>query len=276
MELAPWIAALSPAGLLAAVLWFARKLILTRLVKSVEHEFDSKLENVRAELRASEELLKAELRAKEAQIEALRSGAMTALASRQMALDNRRLEAVDQLWSAVTALAPARVISNMMAVINFEEAAKRAEHNPRLRGVFELFGSGLDLKSLDLSAAQISRPFVSPLAWAIYSALVAISMHAVMRCEVLKAGIGAEDFMNTDAISNLLKAALPHQTDYIDRFGPSGYNLLLAELDSKLLQEFNAMLSGASADKASLEQAAEILRLSNEVSKELDSTKYSA
>ena len=275
MELISWISALVPAGLLAAVLWLGRNLILTRLRESVKHEFNSELEVLRSQLRESEELLKAELIAKGAEIEALRSGAMTALASRQMALDNRRLEAVDQLWSAVTALAPARVVSQIMSVIKFEKAAEYAERNPKVRALFELFGSGVDLKSLDLTGAQKSRPFVSPMVWATYSAMLVISMQAVIRCEALKAGIGATDLTNTEGICKLLKAALPNRAGYIDKCDPAGYYFLLEELEAKLLQEFNAMLSGASADKASMEQAAEILKLANEVSNELNSTKNS-
>ena len=107
MDLTVWFPSLTTTALFAAALWLGRKVISTRLTKSVEHEFNKKLESVRSQMRDSEERLKAELRTKEAEIAALRSGALTALASRQMAMDNRRLEAIDQLWASVTALAPA-------------------------------------------------------------------------------------------------------------------------------------------------------------------------
>ena len=124
MNVMDWIPATATTLVLAGLLWLMRSLIATRLAKSVQHEFDAKLEKLRAQFRKSEEVLKADLRSKETEISALRSGAMTALANRQIALDRRRLDAVDQLWSAVTALAPARVISHMMASIKFEAAAK--------------------------------------------------------------------------------------------------------------------------------------------------------
>ena len=86
MALVGWLPALTTTGLLAVALWLTRNLILTRLTNSVEHEFNAKLETLRTQLRESEERLKADLRAKEAEITALRSGAMTAMASRQMPL----------------------------------------------------------------------------------------------------------------------------------------------------------------------------------------------
>jgi hypothetical protein len=83
MDLINWIPAVSTTSLLALALWLMRSLIVTRLKRSVQHEFDTKLEILRTELRNSEELFKAELRAKDAQIELLRSGAISGLASRQ-------------------------------------------------------------------------------------------------------------------------------------------------------------------------------------------------
>jgi len=53
MELIPWFPALTTTGLLAAALWLGREMISTRLTKSVQHDFDKKIEAVKADLRAS-------------------------------------------------------------------------------------------------------------------------------------------------------------------------------------------------------------------------------
>jgi hypothetical protein len=58
-----WLPSLTTGGLVAAVLWLARNLIITRLTRSVQSEFDSKLEELRAELKG-----------KQAQFDSLRSG----------------------------------------------------------------------------------------------------------------------------------------------------------------------------------------------------------
>lgn len=257
-------------AILAVVLWLGRKLIATRLTKSVQHEFDTKLESLRTELRKKEELLKADLRSKEAEIAALRGGAMTAMASRQVALDSRRLEAVDQLWAAVTALVPARIISSFVTVFKFKEVAEETSRNAKLREMFAMVGSGFDPKKLDLSSSAKARPFVSPMAWALFSAYRAIAMQAVAKLEIIKLGIGAKDILDKDAIAKLVKAALPHHEAYIDKFGDAAYHYLLDELETRLLDELQKMLAGVEADRASVEQAAEILRRSNEL---MDSAK---
>jgi len=262
-----WIPAISTSGVIAIILWLFRNVIITRLTKSVEHEFNIKIETLRTELRQGEERLRADLRAKEAEIAALRSGAMTALVSRQVAVDKRRLEAVDQLWAAARSLGHARRISSIMSVIKFEAAAEHAEHDPKLREFFEKLGLGFDIKSIDVSESDKARPYVSLMAWATFSAIHAVSMHAVIRWHILKSGLGNKDFSKTESINKLLKTALPHQATYVDTHGSDGYHFLLEELDTKLLSELRAMLAGGEADKVNLEQAAEILKQSNELFK---------
>lgn len=129
MDLTPWIPSVMTTSLLGIALWLGRNVIKTRLTNAVAHEFNTKLEAMRSEFRQREELLKADLRSKEADIAALRAGVMNAMASRQMAIDKRRLDAIDQLWAAVTALAPAKVVSSFMAVFNFEATAAEAARN---------------------------------------------------------------------------------------------------------------------------------------------------
>ncbi len=273
MDLMSWLPSITTTTLLALALWLSRNLIATRLAKSVEHEFNTKLESLRAELRKNEELFKADLRSKEAEIAALRGGAMTAMASRQVALDKRRLEAVDQLWSALTALGPAKAISSLMAIVKFETAAERASKDAKVREMFTMMGAGFDPKKIDLSDSAKARPFVSPMAWAVFSAYQAIAMQAVLKLEIIKSGIGGKDLLDKDAIAKLVKAALPHQAAYIDKFGEAGYHYLLEELEGRLLDELRKMLAGVEADKSSVEQAAEILKRSNEL---LDSVRQRA
>lgn len=162
MNFADWFPAITTTGLLAAVTWLSRNLTPYSTYKTVEHEFDIKLEKMCSQLRGNEDRIKADLRTKEAEIAALRGGAITALASRQIASDKRRYEAVDQLWSSVIALSRARYICNIMSTIKFEVAAQRTERNPRLQEVFKSFDAGFDLKKLDLSGRRKSSTISVP------------------------------------------------------------------------------------------------------------------
>ncbi len=266
MDLTPWIPSVMTTSLLGIALWLGRNVIKTRLTNAVAHEFNTKLEAMRSEFRQREELLKADLRSKEADIAALRAGVMNAMASRQMAIDKRRLDAIDQLWAAVTALAPAKVVSSFMAVFNFEATAAEAARNRQFRQLFEAMGTSFDLKSLDLSGAAKARPFVSSMAWALYSAYSAICGVGLIKLQILKSGVEGKDWLRTDVIAKLVRTALPHRSASIDQHGDAAYYGLLDELEQRLLEEFRKMLAGEETDKAGLERAAEILKLSTEIS----------
>jgi hypothetical protein len=256
--------------LLGAALWLGRELVSKRLTKAIEHEFNVKLETLRSEISASEARLNAELRVKETDIAALRSGALSALSSRQVALDKRRLEAVDQLWASAIALGPARAIAGMISTFNFEVAAERAVKEPKLRAIASMIGNNFDPSKLDLSAAEKARPFLTPMVWAVYSAMRAVAMHGVMRWMVIKGGLGSANFVNDESVKELIKAVLPHWSEYLDKHGASVYYNACEQLEARLLVELQIMLSGSVADQYSIEQSLEIMRLSNKVLNEAE------
>lgn len=264
MTFLDWLPAITTTSLIAVALWLARNLIRTRLTKSVEYEFNTKLEALRTELRKAEEQFKADIRTKEAEMAALRGGVLNAMSTRQVALDKRRLEAVDQVWSAVNSLAPAKRISAQMAIIKFDVAVEETGKKLNARQVFQIMGSGFDLKKIDLAGAAKARPFLTPMAWALFTAYQAIVMQSVVKLELLKSGVG-KDFVDHKTTANLVKLALPHYAAYVDEHGDAGYHYLLDELEQRLLQELQRMVSGAESDKASVERAAEIVKLSGEL-----------
>jgi hypothetical protein len=264
MQLIDWLPALSTTALLAVALWLSRKLIETRLTNAVRHEFDTKLETVRADFRQKEELLRADLRSKEADIAALRSGAMTALATRQAALDKRRLEAVDELWAAVVELGPAKALSILVATFKFDAVAEEAKKNPKMRQLFEMIGQNIDPYKFIAVPADKARPFLSPIVWALFSAYRAIAMQGLVKVQIVKSGLDA-DLLAKDAIAELIKTALPHHQLYVDKVGDKGYHLLLEELERRILDAITDMLAGKEGDTATVQQAADIVRLSDEV-----------
>ncbi len=265
MDFTDWVPSLTTAGVVAAALWLGRSLLITRLRNAVQHEFDAKLESLKTELRASEEQLKADLRRKDAQIEALRGGALSGLASRQSLLDKKRVEGIEKLWSAVVAMGPAEVALAWMATVKFEAAAKETATNPKFREIFEVIGGSIDLDKMKLAKASHVRPFVSDLSWAIFSAYQAIGIHAVSQLMMLKSGLGQPDFLNTEKVTSLVEAVLPHQAEYLSRAGANGYHYLVEELKTLLLAQLRHDLRGEDLDQDSLDRSARILREAEEL-----------
>jgi hypothetical protein len=73
---------LTSATVTGLVLWIAKSWLSARIKKSIENDFDSKLEQLRSELRIKEEELKANTRRRDDQINSLVSGALSGMVSR--------------------------------------------------------------------------------------------------------------------------------------------------------------------------------------------------
>lgn len=254
------LSTVSTTALLGLAAFLVRNLILTRLKASVQHEFDTKLETLRADLRKSEESFKADLRAKEIQIEVLRSGALSGLASRQAAMDKRQLEAVEQLWAGVETLIPLKSAVTVMSIVKFEKSLELASQDHRIRDFFAQLSTLADPEKFSMSRVLHACPFVSEMAWALFSAYQAIVGYSVAQLQMLKIGLNAANLLDPQSVSNLVKVALPDYAGYIDAHGPAGYFSIIEPLEAKLLDELRRMMKGEESDKASVEQAAKIMK----------------
>jgi hypothetical protein len=271
-----WLPAVTTTALFAAALWLGRNLITTRLARSAQHEFDRKIESVRSELRKNEETFRAELNARALEIQALRSGALTNISTRQAAINQKRLEAIDQLWKSATSLAPTKLLAGYLAVFNVDAMTEAVQRQERAGELLDMMSSGFDPKSLDHASAIKARPFISPMAWAIYSAMQAVAGHTMIRWHAMKSGFKSKGMMDEDKVKELIKAALPYLSDYLDQHGAVVFHYTMEALEDQLLAEMRRMISGAEDDKSNVERAAEILKHSSELMQENESSAVTA
>lgn len=235
------------------------------LEKGVQFRFDNKLENLRTTVRKNEEAFKADLRNKEAEIALLKNSVLSGSASRQSLLDKRRFEAVEKVWTAINDFAQLKGLSAMMSVVKFEALAKRTG-DPKIQQLVDLMGASAPdaIKVRDITqlknVARDERPFLPELAWAYFAAYTAILFGSLARYMVLKTGLAdAGELLTNEPTKKILKAALPHQSSFIDQFEPAAYHHLLDELELLLLAELRKILEGKEADRAAVEKAKGIM-----------------
>jgi hypothetical protein len=109
--------------------------------------------------------------------------------------------------------------------------------------------------------ADEERPFVSDLAWALYSAYAAVVLGGWAVLKMLS--FGAEDvdkLINRKHVDDLLKAALPHQAAYIDKYGAGGHVHLLDELERHIIAELRRSLNGEEADAENVKRSSDIMQ----------------
>ena len=265
-EITAWIPAFTTTTLLAILAWLFRTLIITRLTASVKNEFDLKIEN-----------LKSDLSVKEAENQSLRSGAMSGLMVRQSTLYQRQLQAIDELWHSVKELEKAKYISATLVSLNFEMCAKEYVSSQKFREFIDTIGGNFKFESLDLSGARKARPFLTPLAWAYYSAYSSVILLAITKLRVLK--IGVEDpqkYFKFENTKNLLKKVLPLHSEYIDKYDSSTHHYFLDEIEKLMLLELQKIQKGIETDKENIARAAEIIKEVSNVADEISKAPTSA
>lgn len=260
-----WLPAISSTSLFAVLLWLSRNLIITRLTNSVKHEYNEKIEKLKNQLRMNEEEFKTDLKLKEAQIEALRSGALSNISSRQTSIFNRQLIAIEELWELVISLAPAKTASFYISTFRVENLTKEViNKNPKLKSFIAVAGN-IDLEQFTATQFLKSRPFISPVTWAYYSAYRSILVHAAIRLQLLSKGQDMGEVVDIKQIISLITIALPHRKNYVEEHGFNSFHFLIDELESKLLESFDLMIKGEESDQASLEKAAAIIQQSEKL-----------
>ena len=257
-------------GLTAIGIYAGRNWLRAWIERGVQHRFDVQLEELRAAFRQSEENFKSELRTKEAEFSALRDAVLSGRAQRQVIIDKRRLDAVERLWASVVSLAPYRNLAASMTGFNFETVARRAPQDPRLRSFFAVMtAAATPNATIPDNPAKNERPFISPIAWAYFLAFQTIVQGAFAYAKVFELGVdNPGSFFNIQNIQEVLKAALPHEADFIEKNHPLQYHRLLDELEQKLLIEIDRTLRGEEQDEASAAQAAKIIAMTTKAATE--------
>lgn len=234
--------------------WFGAK---------ISHGFNEKIERLKAELA---------LRGKE--VETLRAGAQAALTARQSILEKRRLEAVDQLWAAQKKLQSGRGIVSSISVLRWEAIADAAERSEKVRQMFGALGKAFDPKTLQENEAHASRPYVTPLAWALFHLYALIVSFAHARFLIIEAGVG-KDALNPDSsVFDAVAAALPGFDELFKTSGTLALPMALEELEKRLLAELQSQFVRQDDDREHVERAARILSLAQEAEAKLRNGLY--
>jgi len=254
-----WTPAVITSAILAALFALAQKALEHRLRASIQSEYDEKLARLESNLRKNEELLRQQIEKRRNEIDSLRNQVLSGLSARERALYPKRIEAVEAVWSAVQKLGPAKTCAMSMMVIDFDKAAEIAEFDQNTRDAFEMMKGEVDVRNLGLEDASKVRPFVSEIAWALYSAYVSIITFPVMQMTALSKGISKKVFKNTD-FRNVLIKALPHKESEILTAGANEIPHLFFELENEILQELKKYLNGREIDQESLDRANEIMK----------------
>jgi hypothetical protein len=140
--------------------------------------------------------------------------------------------------------------------------------------------------NLILECSPIDRVHTAPsafecvvpeIAWAYFSAFTPVLIFNLVRLKVLKVDIeNPQRILKAETVRSILKAALPHQAQFIDGQDAGAYYYLLDEIEGKLLSELRKILDGKDADQAATQRAKEIMSAIKELDADQAKGKLSA
>lgn len=259
MSFLDWLPAVTTTGVLGLALWLGRKLIVTRLKNSVRHEFDIKLEKLRSDLRASER-----------EIRAVQETALSALTTAKGAIDQRRIDAIDQLWEGLIEARKGVTAVHLVGILKLNNIAREMS-DPKMQQMMDtitgLVGDSADPKKREaLVKVERARPWVSPMAWALYIAYTAVVRTSIIRLMAAKAGIeDGGSLVNKEAAVKMLKAALPDFNIDWHNLSDSALPDLVQALEQKLLDELQESAVRIESDEETVKRAARIASLATEL-----------
>lgn len=254
MTLTEWLISLlfGPAVLVALALFF-RNRIGKALDQYFRHILDAKLEGI-----------KHDLKAKGQEIEALRSGPLQIRGQRRAQIDTRKLMAIDQFWGAVNSLGPLKPISAMMAVFKWDEFVTELDRNPDARERIQKMIASIGVPEFPKHEAHAARPFISPLAWALFRAYQTALGYGFAQYQVLRTGVPGDVLNKPEAVSQVLVGAIPDWKERIEQHGTAIYPYVIEELENRLVLELQRSLEGVEDDEQEVEHASKIIDLVRE------------
>lgn len=237
----------------AALIWLSKQWISERLKRAIQHEYDVALERLRGDL---------------AREQALHREAVVSFTAGHMAAHERRLQAIQILWSGVVRLRQQAPAVLTLADIFSPEQIRQMPRNPKAKA--ELLDALSDSKILSLMATlndvEPMRPFLGEPLWSLFFAYRAFTGRLLVLFLQGRDKGQVEYWRDDDGVRQLLAAVMTvEEMKELDRPKYGSVEWVRSMIEQKLLQRANDVISGAAVSKATLEQAQMILRAATDV-----------
>lgn len=245
------------ASLVSLAIWLSRIWITERLKADIKLDNDTKLEEVKSELRRTNET-----------ISNVTSAGGQAYSQVQAALLPHKINAIEAIWGSILAWNEMFAASMLVSILPIDWV-RRFGADPSTKENFELL-----LKApghLEFLKARNDvegvRPFVSERGWALYSAYNSFYLSRITKASMflMPSVDHAELYEKTNERELVVKSAPQHIVDLYDSNIFIGTSEYLNYLKEELITEFRFELSGERDSNRAASNAAEILRAAEEL-----------
>lgn len=152
---------------------------------------------------------------------------------------------------------------------NFERVAELANEDSRVREMFQSLNKSFGLEEINNTSDGHSEIYVSKVVWSKYNALKMMLMSAVIKAKFLEHSVDKpQDLFSFDALSDMVKEALPNMAHIVDEFGEASYFHLLKYLEEEILREIRSEINEEDQDEDKVQRAMRLQQKVDLVAKE--------
>ncbi len=260
------ISAVSSSAVLTGIGFIVRTWWKAKIEATINKQVQKELEEIRASLRRDEEKWRNAVKRQDDEISALRSGALTAMISRQTVLIQRRIEAAERLWEAIAELNVCRFPLQVLAIIDYQTALEHAKRNDDIGRRVREFSADFQRTmekiktSGAINRAENERLHLPPEVWLKYEAYFFVCSYAVLQLSSLKSASDLGVALPDNTLKTI-KSILPHWSSEIDQRGLSAVFRLSEELKDHLFMHLAACMESPDANFKAINQANQILNM---------------
>ena len=246
--------------LTATLAFLLRSWITERLKGAIRHEYDAKIEQLKADLKSQGDqhltLMKAEI---DRQAEKLRIAAAS-FSEVQKATIARKIEAVDHLWNAVRrARGKVPGLITLTDVLTDEELADLSKSSQ----IRDMARALLALKPADLvpelfDDADKARPHVGEFTWALFSTYHGILSRVIFLVCGTKPNSDRRWHRDASILRLISSAFGPSKLTEFELLQFQRLSWLQVQFERELFAAFDSLLTGKSFSAAALRQAVEM------------------
>lgn len=227
---------LSTAVLISIMMWLFRLWITERLKADIKLDNDSKLEDLRHELKRAND-----------SIAEITSVGGQAFSQMQTALLPNKIKAIEVIWDAVLTYDEMSAVSMFVSILQTDWIREHGSAPSTKNNIELLLNPPKHLEFLKNSKRnELVRPFVSERGWALYSAYSSLYISRITKASILIIpGLNHADFFERINERDLIaKSAPQHIVELYDANCISGTLEYLQYLKEEMLIEFRMELSG--------------------------------
>jgi len=239
-------------ALISIVIWLSRSWITTRLTADIKLENDSKLEELKSNLKHTNETLsKISLAGDKAYSES------------QIALLPHKIKAIETVWNSVLSWNEMSAASMFVSILPIDWIQKYGS-DPSTKENFEILLKAPEHLTFikNRSETELIRPFISERGWALYSAYSGLYMSRVIKAStLLLPSVDHSNIWEWSNERNLVKTTAPK--DILDSYDTNileGTTAFLNHLKNEMIEEFKLELSGTRDSESAVSNAATILK----------------